>query len=128
MGPGEIKTIEATERGLEIDWRGLRVLPRGTAYGVSVFPVRREAILLLTLWLLLLRPGVTVRRAVVCAVLLGLSLALLHYAGGSQAGPRLAAQWLGFALFAAGLLVALLGRAKVPTSSHPSLLTCSEER
>lgn len=55
MGPGKIKTVEMTDKGLKFQWGGLLELPRATAYGTAVFPIGREIILLLAAWLLLMR-------------------------------------------------------------------------
>lgn len=57
MGPGGKKVVVATESGLEVNLAGLAELPRAAAYGVAVFPLLRELIMLGVMWLLLLRRG-----------------------------------------------------------------------
>lgn len=65
MGPGERKTVVATEEGLEIQAGALAALPRALGVGLSVFPLARELIILGVLWLLLLRP----KGGLVCSIL-----------------------------------------------------------
>ncbi len=56
MHPGAKKAVVATKDGLKIDYGALMQVPKATAYGIAVFPVGRELIVLGAMWLLLLRP------------------------------------------------------------------------
>jgi hypothetical protein len=82
MHPGTTKAVVATERGLRFRPDALAQIPRAFSYGVAVFPLGRELIVLGMLWLLLLRP----RGGVGCS-LAGLALlvcALLLLRAGSE--------------------------------------------
>ena len=56
MGPGKKKAVLATEQGLRFEPGALMQVPRALAYGLAVFPLDRELIVLAVLWLLLLHP------------------------------------------------------------------------
>jgi len=64
MSPTGVATWHATDQGGKFDWRGLGIIPRGTAYGLAVFPWARELIVLAVAWGTLLRPGGGRARAV----------------------------------------------------------------
>ena len=84
-------------------------LVRGTAFGISVFPLGREIILLITLCVLSLHPAVPLRRRVAGCVMLAAALALLRASGQRWAmqGDALAATGAsaGAALVVIGWLV-----------------------
>ncbi len=90
-------------------------LIRGTAYGISVFPLSRELVLLVTICLVSLHPAVSLRRRVAGCVMLAVALALLRATGERWAiqGDALATAGasLGAALVAAGWLVMVLRAA-----------------
>lgn len=54
MGPGKNRAVVATKDGPRFSLRGLLELPRATAFGVGVFPLVRELVILGVLWLMLL--------------------------------------------------------------------------
>jgi hypothetical protein len=59
MSPGKSKSLVASDRtGTRVQWRTLLNVPRAIAYGIGVFPLARELILVIVIWLALLRPGV----------------------------------------------------------------------
>ncbi len=106
MGPGRRKAIVATETGINVNWRGLVEIPRALAYGVAVFPWRREMIVLLVGWWLLLgRSGLRVSAAALGGLLLGFFL--LHRGGGDYRHPVVWMQISGGALmgFSAAVLL-----------------------
>lgn len=59
MGPGPgPKTAIATDTGLRIDWAAyFKNAPKSLAYGLAVFPLWRELVVVAMLWLLALLPG-----------------------------------------------------------------------
>ncbi len=56
MGPGGRKSAVSTPRGTRVNWRTVGNVPRSLAFGVAVFPLSRELIVLVTLIALLLHP------------------------------------------------------------------------
>lgn len=54
MDPGQAPAIVSTDRGVVVRWGALANLGRASAFGVAVFPLIREAIVLAVLWVLLL--------------------------------------------------------------------------
>jgi len=70
MGPGRKKTIRSSRRGNETQWAtALSNVPVSLSYGVAVFPLWREAIILATGILLMLHRGMS-SRAIAMGVLL----------------------------------------------------------
>jgi hypothetical protein len=71
MGPGGEKTMVTTPEGLEI--RAMSMLsnvPISLSYGIAVFPLGRELVILAAFWLLMLRRGTRPLAAVVGLILL----------------------------------------------------------
>ena len=102
MGPGKNKAVIATKQGLRVQADAFTELPGAAAYGMAVFPLIRELIILTVMWLLLLRRG---GGLITNVVGLGLFLAglLLLRAGSSEYGnPNTWMQLLGFAGLTAG--------------------------
>jgi hypothetical protein len=107
MGPGRTKTVEVTDKGLKVDYRGILRLPRIMGYGIAVFPLSRELILLGVLWLLLLGTAGT-SRALVGLGLLVAGLILLRYGAENYWGPVPILESTGaLLLVGAALLIAL---------------------
>ena len=105
MNPNAVKALHAKADGVEVNWAGLRALPKAAAYGVAVFPLPREVIVALALFLVMLRPGMSPIQAGVCALLLALSLALGRHGGKDWAEPILWAQYAGSAALVAALIL-----------------------
>jgi hypothetical protein len=78
MGPGRRKAVVATDRGLQFHWRALVGLPQATVYGIAVFPLIRELIVLIVAWWLLLRTNARITRNVLAIVLLSTGLLILR--------------------------------------------------
>ncbi len=58
MGPGRKTTMRSTKAGNKVDYLStISNVPVSLSYGVAVFPLWREVILTLTIWLLLCRLG-----------------------------------------------------------------------
>jgi hypothetical protein len=85
-GVGE-KTIRADERGTRVlfSWAILSNTARGLGYGVAVFPLGRELILVAVLCAVCLQPASSIRRRLAGAALLVAALFLLR-AGGAAFG------------------------------------------
>ena len=56
MGPGGWKSAVSTPKGTRVHWRTVGNVPRSLAFGVAVFPLARELIVLVTIVALLLHP------------------------------------------------------------------------
>ncbi len=107
MGPGKKKAVIATERGLRFQLSALTELPRAFAFGVAVFPLVRELIIVGVLWLLLLRRGGGTSTRIAGLMGLAVGLLLLRAGGRDYTDPTLSIQWLGLACIVGGF-VALL--------------------
>jgi hypothetical protein len=105
MGPGKRKAVIATEKGLQIQFRALTELPRALAYGIAVFPLIRELIVIGVAWLLLLRPGSGVGACVIMLAALNAGLSCLRWGGADYLHPVLSLQWLGVAMMLASIFV-----------------------
>jgi len=87
MNPLGPPVFQANKTGTHIQWR--RMLDPGPfAFGTSVFPFGREAIILLTGWLLLLPPAFSTRRAAFALFLLVEGLVILRLAGADPMKPN----------------------------------------
>lgn len=107
MSPGEgTKTLVGGETGTRttLTLGTLANLARGLSYGIVVFPLAREALLLTVLCLLTLHPRSSLRRQAAGCLLLAGGLALIRMSGASAAGlaDRPVLVW-------AGLAAALIG-------------------
>lgn len=125
MSPGQgEKTFEGGEAGtrLKLSAGTLANLGRGLAFGVAVFPLTRELIILAALCGLTMHPYSSVRRRVAGCLLLLLALGLVHDSG---ATPRnLAGQpvmvWVGAVVGLVGwLLLAVKGAGRRWSGRRP---------
>jgi hypothetical protein len=107
MSPGKRKSIVASDTGVRVHWRNLSDLFRATLFGWAAFPLHRELIVLVVLWLLIMAPGTSWRWHALIALLLVDALLRLRVAGRDAHNPIV---WLqGLALFEAGVAL-FLGR------------------
>jgi hypothetical protein len=104
MGPGKVKTVEVAEDGVRFDPSGLLQIPLAFGYGIAVFPLSRELILLVVFWGLLLGAGGWPRTAL-CLGLLVAGLLLVRHGGENLGRPKLALELAGLALFVAGTIL-----------------------
>jgi hypothetical protein len=81
MSPNAVATVRATADGRKYDWSGIRIVPRALAFGLGVFPLIRELIVLVAVWLVLLHPGIGWARAIGTGVSLVLGLMLIRVGG-----------------------------------------------
>ncbi len=111
MSPGKRKAIVADEDGLRIRPGALSQLLKGLGYGIAVFPLKRELIVLAVLWLLLLRHRGGPWCNLVALALLASGLVLLRIGGAVYWGPVEWVQMSGVVSLTAGV-VSLLVWAK----------------
>ncbi len=107
MSPGQgEKTFDGGDEGTQVRLSAGMVanLGRGLAFGIAVFPLTRELIIVAALCGLTMHPHSSVRRRVAGCLLMLLALGLMHDAGGTGSG--LARQPL---LVWAGAAVGLVG-------------------
>ncbi len=102
MGPGKSKAIIATKDGLRVQADALTELPGAAAYGMAVFPLLRELIILGVMWLLLLRRGGGILPSIVGLALFLAGLLLLRAGSKEYGDPKTWMQLLGLTGLAAG--------------------------
>lgn len=108
MWPQKDKIVEVTPRGMTVRPKGLLALPKATLYGMSVFPLARELIILGVLWVLLLDEAVPWRRRGIGLVLLVVGLLVLRK-GADPIRIHARAVIVGSALWAAAAWALLRG-------------------
>lgn len=104
MGPGKTKAVVATSEGLEIHFEALAGIPRAMAYGVAVFPLVREAIVLVAFWLLMLRSGGGGVCSLTALVFLAAGLLILRRGGADHRNPIYWLQIVGVINLIAGVV------------------------
>lgn len=108
MSPGKKPVFVATDDGIVIDWSALTQLPRAAAYGVAVFPLSRELVILAVAWLLLLPiQGRAARNLVGLALLVG-GLILLRVGSSNYGHPSSWTQIAGLVLLMSGTASAMV--------------------
>jgi hypothetical protein len=108
MGPGKQAAAVATDKGLKVNFAGLVQLPWAFAYGVAVFPPLREIVIVMTAWLLLLRPRTETLRAGLSLASFLAGLYLLRQGSANHLLPVLWMQLGGLAFFVAAMLAAVV--------------------
>lgn len=108
MGPGKRKAIVATQDGLKIQRGALAQIPKSVAYGVAVFPLLRELILLGALWLLLMRAKGGVYCNLTALVYMVAGLILLRKGGFDYRNPILWQQLAGLGGILVGIACLLI--------------------
>lgn len=124
MGPGRGKTLKSSPRGNETQWAtALGNVPVSLSYGVAVFPLWREAMILATAILLMLHRGMP-KRAIAAGVLLmiqGLLFLRLGCLSPGQLSREASAwpAWIGGVHLLTGTIVLLVSssraRRRAPT-------------
>jgi hypothetical protein len=113
MAPLGPPALASSATGTRVRWLGVVDLGN-LAVGISLFPVLREAIVLLAAWLLFLPPAVGWRRAGVGLFLLVEAWILLRLAGSNQWSPSYwGARW---ALLHVAVAVVILAKGPRKTS------------
>lgn len=108
MSPGERKALRVTDEGYEFQKGAFVQATRHLAYGIAVFPLRRELLVLLVLWWLLLRRGGGRFPSLLGLVLLLDGLLILRLASTDYRNPLLAMQMVGLLNMGAGLFALLV--------------------
>ena len=129
MSPGKQAIAVATEDGFEIQIPGFVDSLQALAFGVAVFPVGREFIILLALWMLLLRANTGVARSLIALALLAAGLMLTRYASRDLQDPQAGLQMVGAGALATAMLIQLLGaRHGAGVSTDPASGDSSRRR
>ncbi|MFO0837529.1 MAG: hypothetical protein U1D55_03315 [Phycisphaerae bacterium] len=98
MSPGKgPRSLVGTPGGTSVGPGVIANLSRGTAFGVSVFPLPREIIILFAICALTLQPRASIRRRAFGCLALIAALAVLRFAG-EAAGRNGGAAWRGVAV------------------------------
>ncbi len=123
MNPGRSRVFEATDQGMKMrfPYHALRELPRATVYGIAVFPLFRESIVLCVLWFVLLRPGGGVGCQLAALAFLVNALLFLRISAPSYERQILWRQWIGLANFVAAgvaLFIWASRNARLIASAH----------
>lgn len=105
MSPGETKAVVITEEGAEINIAGLGELPRALAFGISVFPLPRELVVLGVFWFLMLRRRGGIMCGTIALILLIGGLMLLRLGSHDAGNPERWVQIAALVNMAAGLAV-----------------------
>jgi hypothetical protein len=127
MAPGKgQKTLAGRESGagtrLNLGFGAVRNLARGLSFGISVFPVGRELLILSALCVVTLQPWSSIRRRAAGCLLLALALWLLRSAGAPSGmlGNQPALVWVGAGAGLAGWLLLALKARSLPTPAVAS--------
>lgn len=106
MGPGKHKAVTATKEGLKVSPLALVELFKGIGLGVSVFPLPRELIIVMVLWLLMLRRNCGKTCGIVILALLVGGLLVLRQGGTVYLKPVVWQQIAGIVLMLIGIACA----------------------
>ncbi len=105
MNPGRQAVIVASDAGVRVQWWNPSAHLRSILYGLAVFPLYREVIVLTVLWMLIVVPGTSWRRGALIALLLLDALLRLRVGGRDPDHPI---RWLlALALIEAGIALVL---------------------
>lgn len=121
MSPGKQAIAVATEDGFEIQIPGFVDSLQALAFGVAVFPVGRELIILVALWMLLLRGSVGAAGNLIALALLVVGLMVTRYASRHYQEPLVGLQLVGAGALLAATLFQLFGaRHSARASTDPT--------
>ncbi|MCG3136470.1 MAG: hypothetical protein HJJLKODD_00303 [Phycisphaerae bacterium] len=98
MGPRQVQGVQFTPQGWKINWKVLRELPATFCYGISVFPLWRELLLVSGWWWLCLGLGVKVQPALGWLMFVWFSLMMIRESGQKLNEPDVLLNWLGVGL------------------------------
>jgi len=116
MGPGRRQAVVATDRGLEFHWQALTGLPQATIYGIAVFPLIRQLIVLFMAWWLLLHADARAVRSLLAFVLLCMGLLVLRQGAREYLNPVPWMQFAGVIAMATAVALLLLHNRRSPQS------------
>jgi hypothetical protein len=122
MGPGGAKTLQATPHGNVLAWGTVWTnLRLSLSYGVAVFPLGRELVILATAYALMLHRRMSRRWAAAGAVLLLQSLLFLRCVGALPTPGGTASTWpatIGLIHLAAGTVVLMIASRRARQQSR----------
>lgn len=112
MGPGDATVVSSSEGGNQIAYAAaLQNWPSSLSFGIAVFPLKRELIILLTAFVLLLHPRMSRLAAVIGLILLiqGLLFMRLGYLSPQAVSSQVSSwpAWVGLLHIAAGFVTLL---------------------
>jgi hypothetical protein len=107
MGPMGKAVMRSSSEGLHVQWTGF-INVGHWAVGVALFPIPREAIIILTAWLLLLPAGFSKRQVLLSAFLIIEAWIIMRLAGRNPYEPNYwAARWAIVHVLAAVVILSL---------------------
>ena len=107
MGPGKKKAVQYTEEGIILDWSVVWDIPNIFCYGASVFPLKRELIITLGLWLFLIGRNVRFKNAFIWLALLTVGLMFIRE-GGDWTNPDRIMNWSGLLIILSSIAALIL--------------------
>lgn len=102
MGPGKSKAFTMSEDRVKFNWKAIADLPRELSIGISLFPLGREILLVLLVWILMLGRDVQMHRAGVWLFALMFGLMLVRE-GGCMKTREFTTAMVGFGTWAVAL-------------------------
>ena len=105
MRPAGRKAVESTPEGVRIHWGALRDTPRHLAFGIAVFPLVRELVVVAALWVLLVRPGLRWRYAVAGGFLMVSAVGIWRVMARDPWAINAWGCWLGLIVAAGGIVL-----------------------
>ena len=103
MGPAGPKTFEPTETGSRFNWSSVPHWPSHVAFGLAVYPLGRELVFLVAVWLCGLKLGARRWAWVVSVLLLIQGLLLIRLSAADYRSITHWGVWLAWLYWAAGL-------------------------
>lgn len=119
MAPGKTRAVVATEQGMQIRENPVGEMLKAGAYGIAVFPLPRELIVLVVAWVLLLRGDTGLIRCAIGLALLFTALLLVRAGSERYLHPVLWMQWGGVATLAAGVVALTVWRRRKTRVKRP---------
>ena len=121
MSPGRMKKfVESIDGGVHVNWSALLNLPRSTAFGLAVFPLGRELVVLGVLCLLSVMPGMGWRVWGVGLLLMLDGVVILRWAGADPWRSNVVGQWLAIANAALGAGLLYVGNWRARRAERAS--------
>ncbi|MEK6674441.1 MAG: transglutaminase-like domain-containing protein [Planctomycetota bacterium] len=105
MSPGKTKAVVTENGRLKLQSGALAQVPKALGYGIAVFPLLRELIVVAVLWFLLWNRGVHKFPFFLALVLLINGLLFLRIAGADHRKPDVWAQWVGVSNLVGGCVL-----------------------